>query len=162
MAEFDNNDYYAYGQSDNTNTYTEENVYYRPYEEPPKPKKEKKHNGFWRKLAKCMALGLVFGLVAGTAFAGTNHFFGKVTGWNQTTEVDEEVLSGADLNISNDTETSGENITADTKSTEVMGSTGAVTDVSTIVDEVMPSIVSITTIARTQVPNFFFGGFCNR
>ncbi len=34
---------------------------------------------------------------------------------------------------------------------------GAVTDVSEIVEQAMPSIVSITTIARTQVPNFFFG-----
>lgn len=157
MAEFDNNDYYAYGQNDNTNTYTEENVYYRPYEEPPKPEKVKKQNGFAGKLVKCTALGLAFGLVAGTAFAGTTHFFGKVTGRNATVEAEKEVLSGADLNVSNDTETSGENITADTKSTEVMGSTGAVTDVSAIVDETMPSIVSITTIARTQVPNFFFG-----
>lgn len=31
------------------------------------------------------------------------------------------------------------------------------TDVSGIVDEVMPSIVSITTVATTQVPDFFFG-----
>ena len=34
---------------------------------------------------------------------------------------------------------------------------GAVTDVSDIVEQAMPSIVSITTIARTQVPSFFFG-----
>lgn len=163
MTEFDNNDYYSFGQTDNTNTNTdtgtdtctEEEAYYRPYEETVEAPKEKKQGQFLKKVARCTALALVFGLVAGTAFAGTTHFFGNVTGWNVPEE--EEAMSGADLNISNDTETASENIVADTKGDDVLGSTGAVTDVSAIVEEVMPSIVSITTIARTQVPSFFFG-----
>ncbi len=145
-------DYYSYGQTDNdnTNTYGEQS-YYRPYEEPPKPKKEK--SGFGRKLMKCVALALVFGLVAGTAFAGTTSFFHTVTATEETAQQDES-LSGGDLNIAGSSETV-DNVSATPENSKQTAADGAVTDVSGIVSQTMPSIVSITTIARTQVRGFF-------
>ncbi len=145
-------DYYSYGQTDNddTNTYGEQS-YYRPYEEPPKPKKEK--SGFGRKLMKCVALALVFGLVAGTAFAGTTSFFHKVTATEEIAQEDES-LSGGDLNIASSSETV-DNVSATPENSKQTAADGAVTDVSGIVSQTMPSIVSITTIARTQVRGFF-------
>lgn len=142
-------DYYSYGQTDYTNTYGEENCY-RPYEEPPKPVKQKR--GWGKKLMKCVALGLVFGLVAGTAFAGTTFFFKGITG-SESAEAEEESLSGGDLNIAG-TETT-DNVSAVAESSKSSSAEGAVTDVSGIVEQTMPSIVSITTIARTQVRGFF-------
>lgn len=145
-------DYYSYGQTDNdnTNAYGEQS-YYRPYEEPPKPKKEK--SGFGRKLMKCVALALVFGLVAGTAFAGTTSFFHTVTATEETAQQDES-LSGGDLNIAGSSETV-DNVSATPENSKQTAADGAVTDVSGIVSQTMPSIVSITTIARTQVRGFF-------
>ncbi len=155
MDEFENRngdsehtDYYSYGQA--------ENACYRPYEEPPRPEKKKK-SGFGIKLMKCTALALVFGLVAGTAFAGTTYFFGNITG-EKDLLAEEEKLSGADLNIAADSEAMdiAEEL-SDNSTEEEQKAAGAVTDVSEIVNQAMPSIVSITTIARTQMPNFFFG-----
>ena len=145
-------DYYSYGQTDNddTDTYGGQS-YYRPYEEPPKPKKEK--SGFGRKLMKCVALALVFGLVAGTAFAGTTSFFHTVTATEETAHEDES-LSGGDLNIAGSSETV-DNVSATPENSKQTAAEGAVTDVSGIVSQTMPSIVSITTIARTQVRGFF-------
>lgn len=154
-------DYYAYGQTEYTGGYEEnenepesEDGLYRPYEEPPKPAKEK--SGFGMKFAKCVALALVFGLVAGTAFAGTTRFFGMITGEDATSKSDKEALSGGDLHISGETETA-DSLAAYKESGAEKSAEGGVTDVSDVAEQSMPSIVSITTIARTQMPGFFFG-----
>ena len=100
---------YSYGgcgQADTQNTYgdgDETNGWYRPYEEPEKPRQEK--SGFGRKIVKFAALALTFGIVAGTAFAGTTRFFGKVTGSQNSPEQEIQVLSGGDFNIAEGTET---------------------------------------------------------
>ncbi len=152
---------YAYGESehaDTQNTYgegDETNGWYRPYEEPPKPEKEKK--GFAGKAAKLTAMALTFGIVAGAAFAGTMRFFGAVTGDGSGKEAEGKVLSGGEFNIAGGTETL-DSISGTPQDKKAQAKEGAVTDVSDIVSQAMPSIVSITTIARTQVPSFFFGG----
>lgn len=145
---------YAYGQNEDAGTYYQEETWYRPYEEPPKP--EKKRSGFGRKLVKYTALALTFGVVAGTAFAGTMYFFNGVTGKDGDVETKKEELSGGDLNVAGGTEAK-DSISNVTGKDQKLAAEGAVTDVSEIVDQAMPSIVSITTIARTQVPDFFFG-----
>ncbi len=156
-------DYYSYGQTEQAgyaDTYTE-NAYgeadgiYRPYEAPPKPKRE--GSGFGQKLLKCLALALTFGIVAGTAFTGTTHFFGAVTDPQPSEGQEDLPASGADLNIAEPTETV-DSIASHPNGGKSQSVQGAVTDVSDIVDQAMPSIVSITTIARTQTPSFFFGG----
>lgn len=146
----ENTDYYAYGQY-GTNQQRDgqtggQDAWYRPYEETPPPKK---NTGLFGKIVKCIALAVVFGLVAGIAFTGTSAFFGKVTGETETTAKEE--LRGDELHIAEETE-------AEEVPELPLAASGAVTDVSGIVEQVMPSIVSITTIARTQVPSFFYWG----
>lgn len=146
-------DYYSYGQNQNTNTYQGEAAWYKPYEE---PKPVKKKSGFGKKLVKCMVVALVFGVVGGTAFAGTTQFFDGLLVGREQEPAKEENLSGGNLNIAEDTEAI-DDISYTTGEKSQLSASGAVTDVSDIVDQAMPSIVSITTIARTQVPSFFFG-----
>ena len=64
--------YYSYGETDST--CGAEDGLYQPYEEPQDLQKPKKQGGMGAKLMKCVALGLTFGVVAATSFAGTNHF----------------------------------------------------------------------------------------
>ncbi len=146
----ENTNYYAYGQTGNyqqdNSQMNGQNAWYRPYEEPQPPKKK---SGLGGKIFKYVLLGLIFGVVAGAAFAGTNAFFGKIT---KNEEKAAEELNGDELHIAQKTETKEE--TADVS----LAASGAVTDVSGIVEQVMPSIVSITTIAKTQVPSFFYWG----
>lgn len=165
----DTADYYSYGQTEPYRqpgyAYTDADPaanatdtgscdgMYRPYEEPVKPKKNR---GFGKKLVRCAALGLTFGAVAAVSFAGTTHFFGNVIGGDGES-LEEETLSGGNLNIAETTEAVDSGF-GQTEGSTKLSADGAVTDVSDIVDQVMPSIVSITTIARTQVPSFFFGG----
>ncbi|MCI8634939.1 MAG: trypsin-like serine protease [Eubacterium sp.] len=146
--------YYSYGETDST--CGAEDGLYQPYEEPQDLQKPKKQGGMGAKLMKCVALGLTFGVVAATSFAGTNHFFAGVTSEDTTASDGEEVLSGGDLDIAEGTETI-DRISSRPEGVIEGTAGGAVTDVSGIVDEVMPSIVSITTVAMTQVPDFFFG-----
>lgn len=151
---------YAYGEtasSASQNIYgdgDETNGWYRPFEEPQKPKKEK--GGFGGKFVKLLAMAVAFGVIAGTAFAGTTRFFGTVTGNKDLAGLEDEKLSGADFNIAGETETA-DPVSNSPKDTKAQAKEGAATDVSDIVNQAMPSIVSITTIARTQVPSFFFG-----
>lgn len=152
---------YAYGETIETetrNTYGEGNEtdgWYRPFEEEQRQKQAKPKAG--GKLVKLVAMALTFGIVAGSAFAGTTRFFGSVTGSEGTSGQEKESLSGADFNIAGGTETV-DPISSSPDDKKAKAEEGAVTDVSDIVSQAMPSIVSITTIARTQVPGFFFGG----
>ena len=102
-------------------------------------KRPKKH-GFGEKLAKCAAIALVFGLVAGTAFTGVNYFAGNALGTNKSTV--------------NSTTNNSSTATNKVQSTST-GNATDVTDVSGIVDSVMPSIVAITNTGTTQYQNFF-------
>lgn len=131
-------------QFDENNSYE---TYYTPYEEPEKPKKKK--SGLPGKIMRCAALALVFGLVAGTAFSATSFFF---RGYMAPRQEAEGEKSGGDLNIVQSTE----NHITDLSAGEEKGKEAeVVTDVSSIVDMAMPSIVSITTISTTRVRSFF-------
>ncbi len=152
-------DYYAYGQTEYKGTYTQEDGWYRPVGEEEKP--ERKKSGLAGRIVKFAVLALTFGVIAGTSFAGAMHFFGKVTGQNSDGKAgfsfsgDGKALSGGDLHIAEGTEAADP--VANRTDSKKQAAEGAVTDVSDIVEQAMPSIVSITTIARTQVPSFFFG-----
>lgn len=110
-----------------------------------KKKKERKPGGFGIKVAKCAALALVFGLVSGTVFQGvqiaSNQLFGGADSGN--------VASGSVLTQS---DPDGKVETTSTSSTYVG------TDVSDIVDAVMPSIVAITNVSQAEYQSFFGGG----
>lgn len=106
----------------------------------PKPK-----SSFRKKMTRCVAYALAFGLVAGTAFEGSSYAMNQLFGdkGNQT------VAS---------TENDGGSRSDSLPTTSV--STGEVknissTDVSQIVENVMPSIVAITNMSEVQYRNFF-------
>ncbi len=154
-------DYYSYGQNEHTDTYgrqTEEGEgmdgAYRVYEEPPKPKKQR--SGMAGKFAKLATLAVTGVFVAGIAFFAIVRFFGSVTGNELFAKETEPASWGEALYIAEATET------LEISSGSLDADAGAVTDVSEIVDQTMPSIVSITTIERTQIPSLFFGGIEER
>lgn len=93
---------------------------------------------FTGKLAKRASHALVFGIVGGIAFQGTNYFM-------------EGHLSGRDIS---DTETQIESTSI--QPTKTYGKTET-TDISQVVDGVMPSIVAITSLTQQEVLSFFGG-----
>lgn len=115
---------------------------------PKKAKKEKKPAGFGRKLARCAAIALVFGLVAGPAFAGANYLTGHALGTNTKTE-SSNTDGAAEAQAINDSNQGGKVQSTSTSS----GTT--TTDVSDVVTNVMPSIVAITNVSETQYQSFF-------
>ena len=140
------------GQEQNTQQ-TQDNAWsaqaqYTQYEKPPKKQRPpKKKTGFGEKLAKCVALALVFGLVAGTAFEGAGMFFTSVTGGTKS-----EAKTEASAPVLNKTAAAAE----DAIQNPVRGDQiTSVTDVSGIVKNVMPSIVAITNMSETQYQNWF-------
>lgn len=118
--------------------------YYRPEEdietgnsnqESPKPKKPEK-KGAKRAIAVA-GFAVMFGVIGGLTFQGTNYVAGKLLGNNKKENVENtKTVSNAQLTTSKSTVTS---------------------DVSEIVDNTIPSIVSITNMSIQQVQNFFGG-----
>lgn len=148
---------YAYGQPQDAGGFGETDGWYRPYEEAQKP--PKKGGGFFTKLMKFSAIAVTCGLAAGLAFAGSARFFGIVTGSGTKMQQDAASLSGERLYIAESTESTeiADPVASQTESGKTEPSYGAVTDVSDIAEGAMPSIVSITTIARMRTQSFFFG-----
>ena len=100
------------------------------------PKKKGKKGGKSRHFAKLIASALVFGLVAGAAFNGFNFVYYKI---NPSADPSKNVLQSTPIL----------NIAGNTISTT--------TDLSTMVENVMPSIVSITSIVEQRINYGFFG-----
>lgn len=107
-------------------------------------KPEKKRGGFGIKLAKCAALALVFGLVAGVAFEGVQLASGVIFGESQ-----QEIA--AERSVLTQADSDGSIEATSTSSTYVA------TSVSDIVEEAMPSIVAITNVSQTQLQSFWGG-----
>jgi serine protease Do len=154
---------YSYKNQDNMNNSQEQGdnswsaqAQYRTYEEPinekkhkkeKKPRQPKKSNGIGAKLAKCVALALVFGLVGGTAFAGSNYFFGNIV--RDDKHIQQTTKGTVTLNKTTEKSSSG------TKNTTSKDAASTVTDVSGIAANVMPSIVAITNMSEKQAQNWF-------
>lgn len=139
---------YAYqNQGYQNNAYQNANYQNNGYQtvgKEPKKKKEKKPGGFGTKLVKCAALALVFGLVSGTVMAGVNYAAGAALGVENNSGVNNK---GTALTTSDN-----ESVKSTATST-----TYAATDISDIVDQVMPSIVAITNISETEYQSFWGG-----
>lgn len=114
--------YYTPGQND---------VNHQSQEQPPYKKKNRKTP----KWAKAVALGLVFGLVAGVTFQASSIFVGKIFG--ETSKSNGAQVSSAKL-----TSGSGEAVES---------------DVAAIAKNSMPTVVSITNLSVKQVQSFFGG-----
>ena len=122
--------------------YGNQNGNYGTYGSNPKPekkKKERKPGGFGKQLAKCAALALVFGLVAGGVMTGVNYASGKVLGTTNAGNVQASLTTGDDSTVQ----------------PTAISSSYVATDVSDIVDEVMPSIVAITNVSQTEYQSFW-------
>ena len=98
----------------------------------PKPKK-----GYTKKVALVVGAAVLFGAVGGVTMQGTSYLTGKLLGKNTKSTVSTtKTVSNAKLTTSTSTVTS---------------------DVSDIVENTLPSIVSITHMSVQEVQNFFGG-----
>ena len=98
----------------------------------PKPKK-----GYAKKVAIVVGAAVLFGAVGGVTMQGTSYLTGKLLGKNTKSTVGTtKTVSNAKLTTSTSTVTS---------------------DVSDIVENTLPSIVSITNMSVQEVQNFFGG-----
>ena len=133
-----NYDAYQYGNTPNSETEGQVNfTMYEPQKEEqqepqynaPKPKKKT-----WKKWVNCVAMAIVFGLVASTVFQVSNRIIDGYFG----------------------TSTSNKKTTA----TTIVKGDGSIveTDVTLVAKNVMPSVVSITNLSVQEVQYFFFGG----
>ena len=129
-----NGNYGTYGSNTSYQSYA-----YGSNPKPEKKKKERKPGGFGKQLAKCAALALVFGLVAGGVMTGVNYASGKVLGTTNAGNVQASLTTGDDSTVQ----------------TTAISSSYVATDVSDIVDEVMPSIVAITNVSQTEYQSFW-------
>lgn len=103
--------------------------------------RKKKKGGFGMNLIKCVVFAVVFGLIAGGIVFAINNGQGKST----------EEPSGL-LGQTDDSAQPEQSL----KSVQTEGTgTKYASDVSEVVEEVMPSIVSITTIGMTEYYDFF-------
>lgn len=109
---------------------------------------EKKPHGFGMAAAKCAALALVFGLVSGTVFYGTGLAF-ELTGGKGTAQL--ETTTGGGGNTDGTTNSSIPGTSVSTATT--------MNDVADIVDNVIPSIVSITNMGVEEFGDFFGRSF---
>lgn len=158
-----NDNFYSYQQSaqqttqqgaQQTNPYMS-NPYQNAYQgnagdsKKAKKKREKKPHGFGMKLAKCAAIALVFGLVAGPTFAGANYLVSNAIGTTEATTTDSNADGAKEAEAINESNDGGK-----VQSTSTSSST-TTTDVSDVVTEVMPSIVAITNVSETQYQSYF-------
>ena len=114
-----------------------------------KKKKEKKPNSFLKKAAVCLSLGLLFVIFAGTGMFAVQAVTGAVIG-NKTVEVTESarvILEDEDEGNTAGTQTDdtakagGKTVQSGIRETDNIST--IVADVSQVVKEVMPAIVSI-------------------
>ena len=101
------------------------------------PKTSKPKKGYMKKVALVVGAAVLFGAVGGVTMQGTSYLTGKLLGKNTKSTVSTtKTVSNAKLTTSTSTVTS---------------------DVSDIVENTLPSIVSITNMSVQEVQNFFGG-----
>lgn len=101
------------------------------------PRTSKSKKGYMKKVALVVGAAVLFGAVGGVTMQGTSYLTGKLLGKNTKSTVGTtKTVSNAKLTTSTSTVTS---------------------DVSDIVENTLPSIVSITNMSVQEVQNFFGG-----
>ena len=145
---------YNYGQTDmygnnQTNAYSQSaqnnaagNAYTQGAQNPAggRRKKEKKKGGFGAFMGRTVAAALVFGLVGGGIFTGVSYV--------GTRSLHTQGTSKATLSTTTDSKNSG-------SATTTSASADSSADVSSIVKNVMPSIVAITNTGTVSYNTFF-------
>ena len=113
---------------------------YQNYSQPEHTGRERKQKKKMPKAAAVIGLALLFGVVSSATFLASNILGNKILGLENTSSPKSEAR------------------TATPMASSVSKSTSAVTsDVSAIVENVMPSVVSITNLSIQQVQDFFGG-----
>lgn len=111
----------------------------------PENRKRKKTGGFGKTVAKCLVIALVFGSVSSAAFMGTNYVGRQMFGESVTLENGGSGSSEASLNKADPAPVT----------TIVTDNSSDSHDVSEIVKNCMPSVVSITNMGTTEFQTFF-------
>lgn len=133
-----NNSYSSHGWR-NESTYNNENYYGNIPPEPDKRRRQRKNgsknnkNGMGKKAAKLVASAAVFGLVAGACFIGVS------------VAKDKLYPSTADR-----IETTSGTTSAKSETSSSSGSSSSSSNVASVVNEVMPSVVSITSTIQSS------------
>jgi serine protease Do len=112
-----------------------------PYDDGRKNKKPKKSSSFGAKLGRTAAIALVFGLVAGISF-------------QSVVTVSNKFLNKNDTQIT-ETKSSTQKLPSSSTATATSTSTTVSTDVSEIVDNVLPAIVQVTNAGLKEYRTFF-------
>ncbi|WP_099466971.1 S1C family serine protease [Konateibacter massiliensis] len=148
-SESDNGYSRSYYRSSYDNLYSSQ-----PSGDGKKPKKNK--SGFGKKLAVVASLAIVGGGLAGASFEGVRYL---------TSSLNQTEVASVSLQQTEGDSTNGEEVQSTVgnettiASTETTQLATTVTDVSSVVETVMPSVVSITNMSTTQieVPSYFGG-----
>ncbi len=134
------------------NSYGSQNSYYQTndysyYQQPgntkktSRPSKKRKKGGAGRQLAKVVCFGLVFGLVAGGTMWGVNTLGNMATGGSGSANSQNTSDTGFTLGVVKTSSQGVENING--------------SDVSDVVEQAMPSIVSVNTVIEQETQDFF-------
>lgn len=113
--------------------------YYNPQEQDSQNYNKNPKNSFGKKLLIVIILALVFGIIGGVTFTGVSYITKQVLGFNAQEE--ETIIERAPVTNTY---------------------TSVTSDVSEIVENSLPTIVSITNMSVEQVQDFFFGGITER
>lgn len=127
------NEYSYQIPNDGNQNYTESN-------QEPENKRPKKKG---RKAVAVVCAGMVFGLVASVTFQASNYMVERVLGKSERTTSTTKNTSSSSTNVNS------------TKLTQTKST--VTSDISEIVENAMPSVVSITNISVQQVQSFFQG-----
>lgn len=121
----------------------------KPFEAAGNEKKKKAGKGTGRHVLKLVGSGLLFGAVAGAAIVSILYFSpASLTQRTVTEQAVIQVPKADQIEQSKLVETSA-----------TVTSAAVVTDVSDVVEEVMPSVVSITGLYKVETPYNPFGGY---
>ena len=123
------NQYNYYRPDDDNNT----DRSFQESRKAPKPKKK-----FPKKAIAVAGFAVMFGVIGGLTFQGTNYITGKLLGTTSTKEETKSTKTVANAQLTT-------------------SKTAVSSDVSDIVDATLPSIVSITNMSVQQVQDFFGG-----
>ena len=112
-------------------------------------KKQKKKKNFGRTIAKTVCIALVFGVVAGAAFQGTNFVGQKLFGDKVTAPVSQDASA----------DTAAPEVGTVQPQTGNSGLEDSAASVSAIVKQCMPSLVAITNVSVKEVQNYWGFGW---
>lgn len=111
------------------------------------PKKKKKQSGFLKKLVACIGLAACFGIVAGSVFYGVKYAFSSF--FPEKAPLLENEADKSDSVFQK------QNITIASTEISEVGDTDATETVAAVVEQTMPSMVSIQTVILET--SYFFG-----